>query len=67
MKRTRKPYMVDTGNVTVHCATLEQAIDDYNAWIDFYVKHWGSYGAERTITLSKDNTVIYSTELFDEA
>ena len=57
-----KEYKVDTGsNVSWH-NTLEDAIDVYNEWIQFYNKNMNIYGT-KTITLSIDNEIVYLTEL----
>jgi len=60
MRKIKKQYYVNTGNCSSFFETLDQAIDNYNMWIDFYVSNWGKYGTERTITLSHKNKTIYS-------
>lgn len=60
-KQTRK-YNVDTGNNSSWHYTLDEAIKNYNKWVDFYYDNFMIYG-ERTITLSKDYKVIYLTDL----
>lgn len=70
MKQIRKPFHVDTGNMSAFYETLDKAITEFNYWVSFYEHNIGKYG-DHTITLSertrKTDDIIYSTDIFIEA